>query len=449
MPRSLFTFIILILSGCTATANQSPPPASPTFQLVAEWSGPCEKSTDPIDVNLGNSPETFVRAAYCQVVGTEPDAATIALWSNRLKTSPNLVRRIDVVRTFCPNCALKYSNPWLSQIEHTGSCVKKSQRDLGAVMMFFFDCPGKTNCTMDWANSHALAMDKPDPIYGGYYRPDNSGFWYRELLDARYAGLQFLLPNVYGPDVQSSAGAVQALQAALTVIGSGIQVGLFMDTWAWGKPYWGNLMQPIPDLSQVDEAANRIYRTEWKPFFSGIDPRHWYRVKGQPLIYFYNGGTLKPGAQIPAVVEKMKELFLADFGVAPYVVLDSGYGVANPSGVFNWYTLGIPDYVSQSTSNSGVKLANFMTKWDSTGRDFPGRIYSADLNPNRPMHKGPEILEQALENSKAADIAVIATWNDLGEGTGINRNYDYYYQGQWLAPDYFMKITRAAQCQQF
>ena len=45
-----------------------------------------------------------------------------------------------------------------------------------------------------------------------------------------------------------------------------------------------------------------------------------------------------------------------------------------------------------------------------------------------------------------ANVAVVATWNDLGEGTGIERNYDYYLAGAWSPPTAFMSVTRAAQC---
>ena len=273
------------LSGATMGRDEDSH-ISRTFQLRDEWRGPCRIEDNDIDVNLGNDSSVFVRAAYCQVFGLEPTREVIESWSTQLKKSPNLVRRVDVVREFCQeakrSCTLKYSNPWLEQVLHSEKCRKKVHRDLGAVFMFFFQCPGNTNCKMDWANTHVVGMDKPDPIYGygektaGYYRPDNPGFWYRELLDARYAGLQFILPNVYGPDVQSSTGAVQALNQALSKIGSGIQIGLMTDTWAWGKPHWGNLMTPAPDLNQTEDAASQIYQTEWKPFFSGIDRNHWY-----------------------------------------------------------------------------------------------------------------------------------------------------------------------------
>jgi hypothetical protein len=43
-------------------------------------------------------------------------------------------------------------------------------------------------------------------------------------------------------------------------------------------------------------------------------------------------------------------------------------------------------------------------------------------------------------------LAVIATWNDLGEGTGVGRNYDYAYRDGFLPPDVFISMIRRAQC---
>jgi hypothetical protein len=60
--------------------------------------------------------------------------------------------------------------------------------------------------------------------------------------------------------------------------------------------------------------------------------------------------------------------------------------------------------------------------------------------------KGTALLDQMLASSNDAQIAVVATWNDLGEGTGIARNYDYYADGAWLPSTAFMGRTRAAQC---
>ncbi len=107
--------------------------------------------------------------------------------------------------------------------------------------MMFFNCPGGfgSNCEMDWANTHSYGMDQSDPLYGGYATPSsNAGFFYRELMDARYAGLQFFLPNLYGPEL--SDGTIGNLVTALgnvhsTTTTSEVQVGLFDDTSSWNN----------------------------------------------------------------------------------------------------------------------------------------------------------------------------------------------------------------------
>src|SRR5262245_49014289 len=62
-------------TGAAGTVGTLPPPtATPQWQLVPELAGPCAKAAAAIDVNLGNRPEDFVRAAFCQVNGAEPSA---------------------------------------------------------------------------------------------------------------------------------------------------------------------------------------------------------------------------------------------------------------------------------------------------------------------------------------------------------------------------------------
>src|SRR5262245_51151219 len=218
-PSSLFALAAALLCGCsrgsydpTNDLRPTPPPAplpeNVDFQLNAEFDGPCEARAT-IDVNLGHAPEAFVRAAHCQIHGTEPSADLVASWADELRTH-GWVRRIDVVRTLCmgaqKDCRLAYSDPWRDQGLLTTPCVRKTQRDVGAVLMFFSECPDGVNCDLDWANTHASGMQSPHRLYAfgaaaeGYYHPDNAGFWKRELVDARWAGLQFMLLNTYGPD---------------------------------------------------------------------------------------------------------------------------------------------------------------------------------------------------------------------------------------------------------
>src|SRR5882724_7188481 len=48
------------------TAEETAP-----FKLKPDWTGPCAK-TDKVDVNLGHTPESFIRAVSCQISGKEP-----------------------------------------------------------------------------------------------------------------------------------------------------------------------------------------------------------------------------------------------------------------------------------------------------------------------------------------------------------------------------------------
>jgi hypothetical protein len=441
----------------------SPPPGEPApapepldesdfgpFKLKPEWAGECRRA-DVVDVNLGHAPEVFVRAAHCQIAGTEPSAELVASWAERLKK--DAVRRIDVVLALCKEqnrtCTLAYSDPWQAQPELEGAPPKKLKRDVGAVFMYFFNCPNEVNCKMDWANTHAPGMDQKHALLGfdgekaGYYVPSQPGFWRRELLDAKYAGLDFLLLNTYGPDIEN--GKLEPLAKALASLEDPIKIAFFDDTWSWGQPHFSDFWKQKPDLNDTDAAAKLIYNAKWKPFFSQLDPRHWYRFRGKPFVYFYNSGTLLPRSKAAALVAKLKQLFSADFKQEPFVDVDDAYfedakmdEVADAR--FKWFTFNSPERRSRSTLKGHV-VDHAMVKWDAVGRDHPGELpRQTDL-----VIKDGSLLQRVLRETQDSELLVIATWNDLGEGTGINRNYDYYFHGQWQRPDYFMRLIRSSQ----
>jgi hypothetical protein len=445
--------------GCAQPRAQAPagsaaapvPEQDGAFHLKPDWTGPCAR-VDAIDVDLGRTPESFVRATYCQVAGKPADDAAVQKWAGRLRQDRRM-RRIDTVRGICVEqrrkCELTYSDPWQSQPELTGDFQKKNKRDIGAVFMFFFHCPGGVNCGMDWANTHAVGMEKEHELFGfegkkrGYYLASEPGFWRRELLDAKYAGLSFLMLNTYGPDVED--GKLKPLAQALASLDDPVKIAFFDDTWTWGEPWFSDFWKQKPDLKDTDKTASLIYESKWKPFYQQIDKRHWYRFKGRPFIYFYNSGKLEPRNHAAAVLEKLKARFKADFGEEPFVDVDSAYfedpdmaRVADAK--FQWFTFQMPGGKSRSTLHEHV-IDHAMVKWDSAGRDHPGTAAA----PTDLIVKDSAVLSRVLEQSKDAELLVLATWNDLGEGTGIHRNYDYFAEGRWLAPDHFMRLIRASQ----
>src|SRR4051812_39085725 len=68
-------------------------PGYGSFQLKPDFPGECPRA-DVVDVNLGHSPESFVRAAYCQITGQAAPANVVERWARRMREE-YYVRRID------------------------------------------------------------------------------------------------------------------------------------------------------------------------------------------------------------------------------------------------------------------------------------------------------------------------------------------------------------------
>jgi Domain of unknown function (DUF5010) len=464
----LATALLLCLAKPAFTACTCDPDVS--FNTVADTTS--IGAQGQVDVNLGNSTTNFINLAYEQINGSAPSAAILSAQQANF-TNNTWWRRIDTVNTFLnaanSNKTKIYSDPWQVDYQFNTTPCKNVARNVGAVCMFFFSCPNGTNCQPDWANTHAYGMSTPSNMEGfganptGIYNSAaNAGFWYRELMDARYAGLQFLMPNAYGPDITN--GSIDNLATALNTISTAgtsnpVQIALFDDTSGWnsGSPAPFN---SVPSFSNSAAAAASIFNNKWKPFFQKIPSQYWYTVGGKPLIYLYNAGTLTPLNQAAATVSALKTLFNTQFGVTPYVVVDRAF-FADPAmattadNEFVWDTLhsGLTNNIS-SYSFGGVRWDHAMVKWDPLGRNYLGgsapNLHIA--NSGDGVIKDASYLANALYNSGPSgdnsSYLVLGTWNDLGEGTGINRNYDYYVNGAWQPPNYYMDYIRASQSTQ-
>jgi hypothetical protein len=416
-----------------------------------------------VDINLGATPESYVRSMVKQLTGQEPPPSWVEEHARLLGTG-DAPRRIDLAVRLAEQVGMdppwRYSDPWQEQTAPGPRPEKRLKRDIGAVFMFFFSSPTGPNGGYGWANNHVPGMFEPverlrfpgdvNNPHSGFYHPLNPGFWYQEMLDARYAGLDFLLLNAYGPDITD--GSMERLNKALQRLEQEGEreppgIALFDDTWTWTQPYFWPFWQQQPDCADGDATAELLYTAKWKPFFSKVPQTHWYRFKGRPFIYFYNSGTLANRDQFAPVLKRMKALFAEDFGVEPFVVVDSAFSnskgiakVADAEFVWDTFRTEKPYFTSK---RNGIKVSHSMIRWDSISRDNkfkPRRASRVDR-----LVKDDRILKQVLAQTKDSDILVLATWNDLGEGTGINRSYDYFWDGQWQKPTFFMEQIRASQ----
>ena len=66
------------------------------FALKSDWNGLVQRR-ELVDVNLGHTPESFVRAAHAQITGQPAPDALVKRWARELRQNPRL-RRVDLVR---------------------------------------------------------------------------------------------------------------------------------------------------------------------------------------------------------------------------------------------------------------------------------------------------------------------------------------------------------------
>ena len=80
---------------------------------------------------------------------------------------------------------------------------------------------------------------------------------------------------------------------------------------------------------------------------------------------------------------------------------------------YQWFTFNSPERRSRSTLKGHV-IDHAMVKWDAVGRDRPRELpRQTDL-----IIKDASVLSRVLDETRDSELLVIATWNDLGEGTG-------------------------------
>jgi hypothetical protein len=220
----------------SAVSHVIPSAGARPFVLKPDWNGLVQKR-DVVDVNLGHTPESFVRAAHAQITGQPAPEALVKRWAHELRHNPRL-RRVDLVRLLARengrSCQLYYGDPWQGHPHLVGAPERGTRRQVGAVFV--------TGSTVAGASSHPLALD-----------------WKRELMDAKWAGLDFLLLSMPGPEVEQEQ--LGALVEALRSLNDPIKIALL-------------------DHANDDGAGERAYQAKWQPFFQQVDRHHWYRFKG-------------------------------------------------------------------------------------------------------------------------------------------------------------------------
>ena len=181
-------------------------------------------------------------------------------------------------------------------------------------------------------------------------------------------------------------------------------------------PLWGR------DLVSEDGAAYLFAGVE--RFFATVPERHWGRIDGRPVIWFYDNGGENAAAYSQATFDDLSTRFEARFGVRPFVVLDRSWLEGHTLEVDAIYTW-------------GVAFLGFQPR-DTVAGAGPG--YDDTLVPGRdpiviPREDGGYYrrnLYYALTSGR--NILWLETWNEHHEATNINHTAEYGRQ--------YIEITR-------
>lgn len=235
--------------------------------------------------------------------------------------------------------------------------------------------------------------------------------WHRKQIeDMIYAGVDVILPVYWGasgtewwarPGIVNLANALEEVRLSGQTPPA---VAMFYDTNT-------HLYEPV-NLS-TDIGKNTVY-SEIKFFFNAIPKKYWALTENrQPMIWFY---APDPFGKIDQFfLENIKSQFERDFGIRPYIVVDSGWIWSNVPVKYDaasiWIAAGSGSTAKITTVSPGVD--------DRWLLEYPNHSYVDRQNG------------VIYRNAWMKDIicqtpwTVIESWNEYHEGTDISETIEY------------------------
>jgi hypothetical protein len=320
----------------------------------------------------------------------------------------------------------------------------------GTYFFYWHDCP-INNCETSAMIYH------PSGSYARYSSEDKS--WYVfEILDMMRAGIDYIFPVCWGDHPTMPyfrISVLSSLAEAIRDTGSAIKVGLFDDTTSecaeWNY-YKGRGYTPDPPMP-LDDANNwqYFYERKIKPFFQTIPNSLWathngrsVEEGGRPIIIVYVGIWFTGHQNSDEMWTAIKNDFSSDFtdangeGIIPFIILENTWFSYNEDlasvadGRYGW---GAALYGFNSSMIRNYRVSAVGPGYDDRLVKDPGRLQPR----NRDIHQYPGPPDYFLKTeftkipkdflfkptARTRHLILIETWNELFEGTAMERCHDY------------------------
>ncbi len=333
---------------------------------------------------------------------------------------------------------------------------------VGAFFFFWHNCP-QENCYTDlvyavppgW--SEPFPQD-PDPSDGRGYSSLNRYWYAQELRDMQLAGVDIVLPVSWGehPFPWFRTRWLVRLVEANRELGSPLKIGLFDDTTSEvceyrdyadngrldNSSYFGT--GPALDLRQA-MSGFFFYDRKIRPFFQTIPQEMWathdgrpVEEGGRPLIVVYGSWGMSHLEKAGELWRAVKEAFARDFHdsqgrpITPWIVLEDSWftesalqgepsleEVADGRYVWGSALLGprIREWHGYTVASVGPGFDDRKLKGEKGGREQPRWVTPGG------EAGGPDAFLRASFSlvPPHTNLLLIETWNELWEGTSVER----------------------------
>jgi len=320
----------------------------------------------------------------------------------------------------------------------------------GTYFFYWHDCP-YNNCETPAMIYH------PTGSYTRYSSMDKS--WYTfEILDMMHSGIDYIFPVCWGDQPTMhyfQISVLSYLAEAIRATGSFIKVGLFDDTtsecaeWNYfnGKEYAPNPSMPLDDANNWQY----FYQRKIRPFFQTFPTSLWathnrrsVEEGGQPIIIVYVGIWFTGHQSSDEMWTAIKADFSEDFtdasgkGITPFIILENtwfSYNQDLTSVVDGRYRWGAALYGFNSSEIRNYRVSAVGPGYDDRLVQDPG----SHQPRNKDIHQYPGPPDYFLKTEFAKipkdlifnpdvetkHLILIETWNELFEGTAVERCYDF------------------------
>ncbi len=300
----------------------------------------------------------------------------------------------------------------------------------GAILFSWYYCPpdGRT-CIPDRWKYHPPGTSTPYPN-GQYYRPGDSSWWDVEASDMTCSGLDiafvYMWESPYIGNVSKFVTSIQKINSPLKI-----------------AEYWDASYAGTGDLGNTENAVLH-YQKFVKPFYEAVPKDMWATQNGRPILAVYRYGTDKfTGSEKSADFFKtIKTQFRNDFGVEPFLVLGH---------VWFWNQTAAPqleevadgknEAFPSATCAGGNAKINTLNGY-TTSTIAPG-AWDDNNQGGCHLERNDDAVfklgfSQVPDNN---NLLMIESWNELGEGSGMERAIDYPKNGGGVLPETFYMDT--------